>query len=325
MNKEKTVVPLKKSKELLKITSNGQWILEKSYDKDSDEARRKMIEEFTAKKLAEQQAKGPQIKQARFIPTKPKDAPETPTSAYPEGLRPVQNKTVIGNRFNEDRSPTISSKDQLAAIRARVDQAQRAEQSRKEGSISEVDLLRQRMDKINARAKRAGIRLPGQAAPEEPPKVDRFQEDANDVGRRQARGGQAWNRTVDFLADKETGRKGKFFEKLQGTRDAIARAKGQLATPERLPPQEVFEQRDPQTNALVRGTRTRLGSFHGQEATTRGKVVHVPQVYEDEDGQKKVRMVPRVEQHHWVWNKDEPNENGGTGKWKYHKTSYTSS
>jgi hypothetical protein len=83
--------------DLIKVASNGQWILEKAKPTSADAQR--MIEEFLARKNAKTTAKPA--------------TPVAPKSTYPEGMRPAQLST--GN------NPAMD-KEKVAAFRAAIEQ-----------------------------------------------------------------------------------------------------------------------------------------------------------------------------------------------------------
>ena len=269
--------------DLIKIAPNGQWTLEKAVKKPSEAETKAAVEAFLARRKAQQEAN-------------PAPAPGAPPAASPTmrqstaGLRPAQQQGGENPNW---------SKEQLAAFRAGipaniVDKAGTKEQYKaktlQEQKLAEGQRTQGRLDRQQAEADAKAKATQGRKA--------------------------AWEATAQFLGDKgESKGYASLAENMQQKklldRAREANAKGQaMEVRPRLPPMAPVV--DPKTG--VRSMQPRQGTFHGEGATTRGKIVNKGVGYPDkETGEMKYRSVPQVETHHWSW--DHNNK-----KWNHVKT-----
>jgi hypothetical protein len=266
--------------DLIKIAPNGQWTLEKA--KMPDEERKAMVEQYLARRKAQQEAN-------------PAPAPGAPPAGSPtmrqstEGLRPAQQ-----GGENPDWS-----KEQLAAFRAGLP-ANVVDRAGNKQQFKAKTAQEQQM----AHGQRTQTRL------------EREQAEADAKAKATQGRKAAWEATAQFLGDKgESKGYASLAENMQQKklldRAHAANAKGEaMEVRPRLPPMAPFV--DPKTG--VRSMQPRQGTFHGEGAVTTGKIKSKGVGYPDkETGEMKYRSVPQVEKHHWSW--DHNNK-----KWNHVKT-----
>lgn len=84
-------------------------------------------------------------------------------------------------------------------------------------------------------------------------------------------------------------------------------------TVEQMPPMEMIRDEKAGQSSM----QPRQGRFHGEGATTRGKIVNKQIGYKNQQtGQYGGKMIQQLEQHHWAW--DHNNK-----KWNHVRTSHT--
>lgn len=272
--------------EMLKIAHNGQWALEKSADKKADEARAKAIAEFIARK---------QAASASSAAAAPRPAPSGPN--YPAGMRPAQVSTM--NHRAEPGSNVEETKQRIAEIRAMADQQEATSQVKPKKLMTESEAARE------SEMTRRANSLAGGATTAKRLDTQQARDDAAAAAKKQRT--NAWNQTVQFLGSKDQPGYKSMAQNMQ-TKERISQG---LPAKELMPPQEMFE--DAKGN---RAMRPRQGRFHGEGATTRGKIVMKPIGFENkETGERGFRQVPQVEQHQWAWDHDNK-------KWNHVRTTY---
>lgn len=247
--------------DLIKIASNGQWKLEKAKQNKSD--AQAMIDQFLARKAAGAATPAP----------KP-----NPTA----GMRPAQHATGANPMY---------TKEQLAAIRARIPEEARAKIP---GPKPQPTPQQQHTAKVTA-------------------DIDKRQAEADAQAKTTQGRKAAWEAGVAFLA--QHGDRGyKALSQHMAQRKALdaAHQSGKPVTstkPELLPPQEPFTD-----EKGVRGMRSRQGTFHNQGAETTGKIVNRGFKYPDkETGEDRFGSRAQQEKHHWAWDHDKK-------QWKHLRT-----
>lgn len=281
--------------ELIKIASNGQWTLEKAR---SSEEQQRLIEQFIADKKAQGNRPAPQ-------------------ESHPlEEYQPVKHLT--GDNPDLTREQVARKRGALTAQEAAAEAA--AKQKR------DAMAAKNRPDPVVSNAPhQPSPRAQAAAAAAINPTNDKGT--AADIEAAQRAQGRkaAWQATTEFLANQggnrgmralaEAGQQRAQLDQRQRNIDAGIKP---MVTPKKkeevLPPQELHV--DEKTG--VRSMRTRQGRFHGEGATTTGKIVDTNFFYKEKDpvtGEEKMKRAvrPQVQKHIHSWNSQ-------TKQWDHVKT-----
>lgn len=273
--------------ELIKVATNGQWILEKAKKVDPEMMRQ--VQEFLNRKKTAAPAAA---------------APKNPT----EGLRPVQHATGANPKYSKDAVAAIragipaSSAEKLAPVPAKQKEA-----AREQNKVSALDQADEERGKTMQNRKAAWEATTKFLAERGGEKKDKRPEGMGaGYGYGEATGGEnkGWAAMNAQLQQK------KQLEQAQATGKPMVKP----TKPELMPPQEITQ--DAQGNRVM---QLRQGKMHNEGARTRGKIVHTAVSYptgeKDANGQPIMAhtSTPQQEEHIWSWDHNKK-------KWNHVKT-----
>lgn len=219
-------------------------------------------------------------------------ATASPQSSMPTGMKPAALNTGV--------NPDVS-KEKLAALRAGIDRGQ-TKSSVAPKAVAPDDAKTRVAEAAADHAEKVRTKLGNEQV-----KAD---EKAKVGGSRK----EAWEAAVGFLAQhgnrgyqaiKEHMDQRKILDQAHETGKMPVKPKQEL-----IPPQAPSI--DPVTKQRTVGPRQ--GTFHGEGATTSGKIVHVKRSYKDKDGEEHFTSAPHREEHLWSWDHNDKK------KWNHVKT-----
>lgn len=203
-----------------------------------------------------------------------------PRSKYPEGMRPVQVSTM-NHRGAEDAMP---SADRVNEVRSKIAEREAANAPK---VVSRENITRQEAEDDE-------WRIPAYA------KIV-----ASDLGR---------GPKVEYKPQLGGATGGRRIVNPKRNAGPQVERKPQLGAQPRIEQVGPIEvSMDPETGQRV--MQPRKGTFHGEGATTHGKIVDRIVAYETKDGEKRYKRIPQLERFRWSWDDDKQ-------KWNHLKTEY---